>query len=1678
MLFYRKLDIKRVNPGMKNKQQLKSFTLVAFTWIVCLYSSLAETGMYINANEGLGQQTITSITQDPSGYLWVGTYNGINKFDGLRFQSFSNKNTKYIKEVKCLNNLLFIASSSGLAVFNTQNNTFEKNIPDELNNVKINDLFVDKDQRVYITTANNTFFAYKNGFSKIQTGLDSNSNRGSLQVAANSQNPNLIWLYNNKQVYIFDKASKKLKEYPFVKTTGIKKLIHLASDEFIVLANNQLSRIVNGASIIYNIPNKIIKLETAGHKLYCFDITGKAYRINNHLLTPVFQETDLLTTIFTDTKNNTWLGTAQNGLQKAPANNNSFNTIRIAGSTVAPETYAISALSKINNDYLAGTNDNGLFFFNPVTGTTTKLYHFQSKITSIIKTQAQTPDFWVTTLKHGIYRVNMQSGAIKQLNILSEEPTHYVKAIAYKQMLCIATEKSSSRLELIFYDPETKQKTAIELTDSTHAVANHVTSMAGDQYGAIYIGTTHTGLIRFSPGTEAHTIEDLSSEPNIHFKWYNPITKATPNYQINDVYIDKTEIIWVATNKGLVKFNKIDKTESVIRFTDIPQASSNVLALTEDNDDHLWLATPTHLIRYNTRSGNYLAAQNQANYNPGDYLNTQPLKDGEKLFFATTQGIIWFTPQQISFNKEQPEILFSNIEVTSANTTTQISNTTSKIKTGINDQLRITLATRNIYSAPQHTYAVMLHNFDTDWKYIANPLENIIQYNNLPPGKYIFKAKTANENFVWSPEKSISITIHEPILGKIIFITLSTVLLALAIIIITALYRKNLSLQRQQFLHKSKEKGLDQNYQLVKLVNLLPDYIYIKDRESRYIFGNTEMANVVHAGSAEKLIGKTDFDFYPKEIAEQFFHDEQLLLEQNRPIRNKIEPGLTIDGQKQWVSTTKIPIKDNKNQVIGLIGIGRDISLQKEAEDKLLEQSESLKEVNTMLEEKQEEIRVQSELIETEKNQLRTLIDHIPDAIYLKNERAEFITANKKLVQVMKASSLSDILNRTDHDFYEKEIADSFFKDDMSVIETGVAIIGREEFGFDSEGNERIILTSKVPITNTDNKVTGLIGIGRDITHLKETEQKLTLQTENLREINTILEERQEEIRIQSEHIEVERNQLRTLIDHLPNFIYFKDTQAKFITANKAMIQSTHVGSPEAIVGKSDFDFSEEKLARKYYNDDMHVINTLQPIINKEEKGHDHLGNEKVILTTKVPIIDSEGKALGLIGIGRDITKQKEKEKILQEQSESMREMNVLLEERQEELKIQNEHIETEHNQLRTLIDSMPDVIYFKDEEARFVTANDTQIKVLRAENLKSIIGKTDFDFYPKEMAEVFYKDDMQIMKSGKAIINKEEKGYDEEGSERYVSTTKVPLRNKDGHIFGLIGIGRDITKQKEAEKKLIEQSEYLTEVNVLLEERQEEIQQQSEELASQADNLREANEELERLNVTKDKFFSIIAHDLKNPFHAIMGFSELLSKEFKDMDDNQKLGLIDLINVSSESAFNLLENLLQWARTQTDKIKFSPDNISLKSVIDQNIRLLKVSALKKKINLVTEIGSDIFVFADENMLNTIIRNLASNAIKFTDAQGSVTISADDRGEVYQVNISDTGIGIDDETIDKLFRIDSYHTTSGTSGESGTGLGLIICNEFVKKNGGKLNVTSKTGVGSTFSFSLPKGEIK
>jgi signal transduction histidine kinase/ligand-binding sensor domain-containing protein len=233
---------------------------------------------------------------------------------------------------------------------------------------------------------------------------------------------------------------------------------------------------------------------------------------------------------------------------------------------------------------------------------------------------------------------------------------------------------------------------------------------------------------------------------------------------------------------------------------------------------------------------------------------------------------------------------------------------------------------------------------------------------------------------------------------------------------------------------------------------------------------------------------------------------------------------------------------------------------------------------------------------------------------------------------------------------------------------------------------------------------------------------------------------------------------------------------------------------------------------------------------------------------------------------------------------------------------------------------------------------------------------------------------------------------------------------------------------------------------------------------------------ELKELNASKDKFFSIIAHDLKNPFSTIIGFSELLEDMLDNRIDTLSRDYARAIHKSALQTYQLLENLLEWSNTQRGKISFNPGDINLKDIINEELKVLSDIATAKSIRLSCEIPEELNmnIYADKNMIRTIVRNLITNAIKFTRRNGEVIVSASSEEGMIRISVSDNGIGMTEETISKLFKIDSNLSTRGTEDEKGTGLGLCLCREFVEKHHGEISVISTPGSGSTFRISFPR----
>lgn len=298
-----------------------------------------------------------------------------------------------------------------------------------------------------------------------------------------------------------------------------------------------------------------------------------------------------------------------------------------------------------------------------------------------------------------------------------------------------------------------------------------------------------------------------------------------------------------------------------------------------------------------------------------------------------------------------------------------------------------------------------------------------------------------------------------------------------------------------------------------------------------------------------------------------------------------------------------------------------------------------------------------------------------------------------------------------------------------------------------------------------------------------------------------------------------------------------------------------------------------------------------------------------------------------------------------------------------------------------------------------------------------------DFDLCLKTYVESFDKREAFLM---------EYRMKNKSGEYRWIRDFGRPFYDLDNSFLGYIGSCYDITEIKDNEMKLIE------------------------------------------LNVTKDKFFSLIAHDLRGPFNALLGFTKLLEYELPTMTQDRIQKVAVTMRKSATNLYNLLENLLAWSQMERGVNTIIPESFSVMTRIIESMATIQELAIKKGIHVKYEINNDLMVFADSNMFATIIRNLTSNAIKFTPKGGNITIGAKPMADHWvEISITDTGIGMDQDLQENLFKLEVNTSRKGTEKEESTGLGLIICKGYIEKQGGRMWLESKEGQGSTFHFSLP-----
>lgn len=643
------------------------------------------------------------------------------------------------------------------------------------------------------------------------------------------------------------------------------------------------------------------------------------------------------------------------------------------------------------------------------------------------------------------------------------------------------------------------------------------------------------------------------------------------------------------------------------------------------------------------------------------------------------------------------------------------------------------------------------------------------------------------------------------------------------------------------------------------------------------------------------------------------------------------------------------------------------------------------------------------------------------------------------------------------------------------------------------------------------------------------------------------------------------------LLEGIPDSIYFKDLDSRFIKVNKACANKHGLLEPELMIGKSDADHFGSEHSVNALADEQKIIKTGTPIISKEEREDWPDGKTTWVSTTKMPLYDSDRKIIGTFGISRDITQLKVSQDLVKESEQLYR---ALFEGSDDGMFFTSENIIIDCNQAvldifkcdrdfivgrppsdfspevqpdgRNSYESATDKIMkaFNGEPQRFYWQHkrpdgslidcEISLKVI-AIGGKEIVQATMRDLTDKMRADkirdvLFEISEAAYIASDMFTLYKrihEEIGKLMSVKNIYIALyddktdmisfpyfvdefdppqpPKKPGKGLTEYILrrgeaSLITSQRDLELRKSGETELIGAPSAIwlgvplklsgkpIGVLVVQDYENEKVFGESEkqllifvaeqiaqviERKRNSDAIKKYAEELKQLNSTKDKFFSIIAHDLKNPFITILGFSDLLHTDYAELTDEERLFYIDEMKKSAEISHSLLQNLLLWSRSQTGRIEFNPQKYNFHDIVHDNIDLLKASAEKKQIQITHNIPDELIIIADEDMLNTIIRNLITNSIKFTNKGGMITVKAVQTTGVAEITVSDNGVGMNESVRNNLFKLDATHSTSGTENEAGSGLGLMLCKEFIEKNGGTFRVESEENVGSKFIFTLP-----
>jgi PAS domain S-box-containing protein len=1107
------------------KTSLKKILVSSLSWFVfagllsgfnpCLMKAQKQNIRFkhLTIDDGLSHSWVHSICQDRYGFIWIGTDDGLDRYDGYNFRIYKKElHTHYSINSSNIWNLfedskgnLLIGTGEGLSLYDRQNDRFilnpkwPQNAINSIGEDAQNNLWIGTSDGLYrIDLRNDSVDVFTRNNNLQDRSHLSNNSIGTVIV----DRRNNIWIGTRDGLNLYDKEKNSFINYyhdnnnsSSLMSNDIRSILEdktgrlwIGTDIGLDVFTNAQDRPRKGTFVHYqnnvNDQNSIslgavlslleddkqnlwIGIENGGLDIFKLDTSKKGANSFIHFKNDPNNSTSLsnnsIYSLYKDKQQNIWIGTFGNGI-------NIMNSVEDKFIHVLSEPGNKNSLinKQVNtfledNDFLWIGTEGGLDRYNKKDDTFTHFIH-----NPLDKKSIGSNAVWALCKdKLGNLWIGTWDGGLNKFDYKTETFEHYyhdpgdTSSLGSNNIFAIHEDRDGNLWigtmggGLNIFDR--KKKIFIRYDNTNSGIySNYVSSIVETKNGDLWLANA-VSFERFDRVTKKfehfmHSANDSTSLSS---------NKATSNFE------DSKGNIWMGTDAGLDLYRKsINGFKHYRKEDGLPDNSIN--SILEDNRGNLWLGTNKGLAEF-IDAVNIPTMPKFRNFTYEDGLQSNGFNRrsclkgaGGVMYFGGTNGFNVLNPDRITKNTYIPPIVITDFQI--FNKPVSIGDKGLKKDKG-GEELVLTskqsvfsfdFASLNYISSAKNEYAYKMEGFDEDWNYIGT--KHTVTYTNLDPGKYVFRVKGSNNDGVWNEEGvALPIVITPPFWLSLWF----RMLLVIAVAgIVFWIYRwrvqaRDLASQKKMDAALAKERNL-----LRTVIDNLPDAIYAKDLQCRKTLSNRIDFQYMGFASESEVLGKDAYELFAKELADGIITDDRAVIQTGQPVIEREEYIIDGNGKKHFLLTSKLPLRNEQNQIVGLIGIGRDITEHRKIE----------------------------EALRNEKALLDALLDNVPDSIYFKDRQSRHIRINRKEMLDLNITEMSQIFGKTDVDLWGEELGRRTMAEEQQLLETGVPIIGEIEKRQRADGSVIWTSTTKVPIRDVTGQISGLVGITREVTELMKVQ--------------------------------------------------------------------------------------------------------------------------------------------------------------------------------------------------------------------------------------------------------------------------------------------------------------------------------------------------------------------------------------------------------------------------------------------------------------------------------------------------------------------------------------------------------------------------------------------------------------